>query len=220
MKKLAYYFVVVFFFAIVFISGYYISYLRLINESSKDGEAGKTTELAVNEDNTDNQHIDAGEPDETAFVSAVDRVIIKPSTKFILETVDKQKETVLRQESFPTSDFVGLNRQQVIDYLSLYMENFPFIEYEKGLCGYELVSFSSQEFVIRKTYDESKNPYKFFLTLEDNYVIIYYSDLKTIYDYTSINGNSISYEEKLRLLKGYYVKDSEELFSILEGYTS
>lgn len=194
--------------------GYYLSYRHAYNERYAGINHELQDDTVAEQDNTQQP------PVETADVVVGSNTVVKPSTRLIMETVDIDKGTTLREEGNPTGDFVGLTREQIVEYLDSYMENIPLVEYEKGLSSYELVSFSSKEFCIRKTYDTSINPNKFYVTLKNNYVIIYYSDKTSVYDYTSINGNSLPYSDKLELLRGFYVKDSDELYALLEGYTS
>ena len=51
-------------------------------------------------------------------------------------------------------------------------------------------------------------------------VIVYYSDLKTVYEYTDISLDGLIDEVRQSIEQGFYVKDMQELYSILEGYTS
>ena len=101
-----------------------------------------------------------------------------------------------------------------------YMKSLPLAEYEKGLISYELKSFSIDRLVMRKTYDASFLPYKFYVNIVDGYVTVYYSDLETVYEYTHIYAADLSEEARIALNQGIFVKDREELYSLLEGYSS
>ena len=74
--------------------------------------------------------------------------------------------------------------------------------------------------VLRKTYDETKIENQFYLSSLSGFVVVYYSDLKTIYEYTEISCETLTPEVQLMIKNGFYVKDAKELYSILEGYTS
>jgi hypothetical protein len=54
----------------------------------------------------------------------------------------------------------------------------------------------------------------------DGEVVVYYGDKKTVYEYTGIETKNLSREEKTMLKKGIEVKDEEELYQILENYSS
>ena len=96
----------------------------------------------------------------------------------------------------------------------------PVNEYLAGLVSYEIVSFGADQVVLRKTYDEHKIENQFYLCNVGGFVVVYYSDLRTVYEYTEIQCNGLSQEVQLMLESGFYVKDARELYSILEGYTS
>ena len=100
------------------------------------------------------------------------------------------------------------------------MESMPVNEYLSGLVSYEIVSFSADKVVLRKTYNETKVENQFYLCKRGDFVVVYYSDLKTVYEYTEIRVDSLSEEAQQTINQGFYIKDSQELYSILEGYTS
>ena len=51
-------------------------------------------------------------------------------------------------------------------------------------------------------------------------VVVYYSDKSTVYEYTGIRTDSLSEDEQVRIRIGYFVSDEEELYSLLESYSS
>ena len=83
-----------------------------------------------------------------------------------------------------------------------------------------VVKFSSERLVVKKIYDSSKIKYKYYLIAIDGEVVVYYGDKKTVYEYTGIETDKLSKREVNKLKKGIEVKDENELFSILENYSS
>lgn len=145
---------------------------------------------------------------------------VKPSTEYILETYN-----ITNQEGFTETlsipvDFIGMNRNEILSYLNEYMMEMPLEEYEKGLVSYELISFSEKSIVLKKTYHSDAVLYKYYIVVEDNVVVVYYCDKKTVYEYTGINASDLDMEERIRLSKGIEVETEEELYSILENYSS
>ena len=55
---------------------------------------------------------------------------------------------------------------------------------------------------------------------EENEIVVYYSDKKRVFEYTGLMIDSLPEEELLKLEQGFYVKDKEELYGILENYSS
>lgn len=145
---------------------------------------------------------------------------IMPDTEYILETYNiSSKEGFSEKLSIPP-ELVGLNRAEVLSYLNQYIMEMPLEEYEKGLLSYELVSFSDKTIVLKKIYNSDAILYKYYIVVEDNVVVVYYCDKKTVYEYTGINAADLDMEERIRLSKGIEVKTEEELYSILENYSS
>jgi hypothetical protein len=96
----------------------------------------------------------------------------------------------------------------------------PLSEYNKGLLSFELVSFSDQEIVIKKTYNEDFVPFRYYVVVKDGYVVIYNSDLKTVFQYTNIEVKNLPEEDRIALSKGIYLNNKDELYALLESYTS
>jgi hypothetical protein len=93
-------------------------------------------------------------------------------------------------------------------------------EYLNGLLSVSLVSFSKDRLVIRKSYDISKVKYRYYLITDEEQVIVYYGDKKTVYEKTGIMVDTLSKSERKELKKGIPVKDEEELYGILENYAT
>ena len=51
-------------------------------------------------------------------------------------------------------------------------------------------------------------------------VTVFYSDMETVFEYTHIPAVELTEEDRTALIEGIYVKDREELYSILEGFSS
>lgn len=235
MKKVAFYISVLTVACIVFSASYYFSYKhalsdfneRIIQKNSKlDEQLNDDINREIFSENSAEETIQAdstnemNKEDSSLEISKNTGDKVYPYTKYRLETIDIKNKTTLIEELAPPGEFIGLKREDIIQHLSDYMEEMPVKDYTEGLISYELVSFSSDEFTIRKTYNEETVPYKFYLAIRDGYVIIYYSDLKTVYDHTQIEAVKLPEKERNILVSGYYVKDLDELYSILEAYTS
>ncbi len=51
-------------------------------------------------------------------------------------------------------------------------------------------------------------------------MVAYYGDKKTVYEYTGIETSSLHAKERRALKKGIEVQDEDELYNILENYSS
>lgn len=237
MKKISIYFGCFVSLSLMFCFCYYTSYksaLKEFNRKASEQKNGLYSELArVSEENktlltrlaeqeAEAARLAAQQPEEqeniAAGVSYHNTVL--PTVTYIEETYN----TVTGQlDSVPRTApgfLIGMTREELSDYVNHYMEKLSLAEYEAGLLSYEIVSFSENKVVLRKTYDASKVPYKFYVNITDGMVTVFYSDKESVFEYTHIPAVDLAEEDRLALIEGIYVKDREELYSILEGFSS
>lgn len=215
MKRAYVYLISFFSLVIMFSFCYYFSYktaLKHFNESAESKDNNIISMLDA--DNKDSENLGVQKVDTSR------ETLVKPSMKYILESYDVTTQKLTQSELNPPEYLIGLNREAVINYITNYMENIPLEDFQKGLVSYELISFSDKEITMRKSYNENIITCKYILLVEAGEVVVYYSDRKTVYDYTKIRADILPEEEQIKLIEGIEVKDQDELFSILENYTS
>ena len=145
---------------------------------------------------------------------------LRATASYFLETCYLQSQTEEREQLAVPGFMVGIDRRGLTAYIEGYMETMPVNEYLNGLVSYEIVSFSADKVVLRKTYNETKVENQFYICNREDFVVVYYSDLRTVYEYTEIRIDNLREENRHAVEQGFYVKDAQELYSILEGYTS
>ena len=182
---------------------------KLLNELLQYSGKSEALLLQLLEEQTE-ESIEASVIPETLQVTA----------SYFLETYYLQSQTEDREQLALPAFMVGIDRKELMAYIDGYMENMPVNEYLDGLVSYEIVSFGADQVVLRKTYDETKIENQFYLSSLSGFVVVYYSDLRTVYEYTEIACETLTPEVQLMIENGFYVKDAKELYSILEGYTS
>ena len=151
--------------------------------------------------------------------------VAKAETKeeYVLQTyyVNSDKDEHLsEQECAVPSEFVTLDKSGLKKYLAGYMEDMPVREYLDGLISYEIIEFTDDKLVLRKTYASDWTNNEFCLCDVNGEIVVYYSDKSTVYEYTGIKTKDIDEEEQVRIKIGYFVADEEELYSLLESYSS
>ncbi len=230
--KKAYIFLLGFLTLSVFFSAcYYLSYQHALRQFNKRA-IQRTDEFAALHNNevqapvvtaeNDAENADDEKPDtgETVEAGVQPEPVIQPSTKFIIEIYDRKEGSLDETEQNPPGDIVGLTREEVEKYLDSYMRDLPLSEYNKGLLSYELLSFSDKAVKVRKSYDADMVPYRFYVVVKNGYVVVYNSDLKSIYDYTHIEAKNLPEADRIALSRGIYVDNLDDLYSLLESYTS
>ena len=113
---------------------------------------------------------------------------------------------------------MGLTRAEVEQYLDEYMKDLTLSEYNNGLLSYELISFSDKAVKFRKSYDADIVPYRFYVVVKNGYVVVYNSDLKSVYDYTYIEAENLPEEDRIALSQGIYVDNIDDLYALRKLY--
>lgn len=139
---------------------------------------------------------------------------ISSDTKYIIEIYNEDTEETVREERTMPSEYAGMTRRQMEDYLRDYMKE---EELEDGLKDMQLVSFSREELVIRKVYQEESG---FILRLVDGEVAIFQKGNEDNYEKTGISQNFLTEEDIRALEEGYSVETEKDLYSILENFSS
>lgn len=92
--------------------------------------------------------------------------------------------------------------------------------------GYNLGNDSDNSNIRLKQEVDSNNPvvndtvYKYYICAENNYIVVYKEDRKTVYMDTGISIDSIDPEDADMIENGIPVEDITTLYRYLESYTS
>ncbi|MDE6965257.1 MAG: hypothetical protein K2P30_16705 [Lachnospiraceae bacterium] len=84
----------------------------------------------------------------------------------------------------------------------------------------ELVSFSSDRVVVRKSYERIDTEKGFFLLNENHYVVVYDYSLSHVYMNTDILVESLPEKLQEEILSMKFVEDEKGLYNFLESYSS
>ncbi|MBP1754748.1 MAG: putative rane protein [Firmicutes bacterium] len=205
--------------SVMFSVCYYMSYLHALNNFNQRAIERKEQLLALTQ-MAEPTPIPDENDSQTESVNEKNELIVLPTTKYILEIFNMKSNTTETQELNPPAYLVGLTREQIDEYLATYMSDLPLSEYNKGLISFELERFSDKEIAIKKTYNEDFVPFRFYVVVKDGYVVVFNSDLKSVYSYTHILASGLPEEDRIALSQGIYVNSLEELYSLLESYSS
>lgn len=155
--------------------------------------------------------------EDALSVNQGDEILLQPGAEYVCVIYNRDTEEQTIETGTISSEFVGWNRKEIEEYLEEYMEK---DSKEKGLVSFEMTSFSGEELHLKKVYETDKSEYAFLLVVEDNEIVVYDAKWKKIYEKTGIQIQGLLQEEQEKLIKGMYVKDEKELYSILEDYSS
>jgi len=161
---------------------------------------------------------------ENGFLQDAEEVAVKSNhVDMNTELVIKEINSVNGQEKTYSEDLpkgiVGCDREEVENYFTEYTEAPSLEDREKGFVKAALIEYSQDKILVEKIYHPlEKNT--FYLKSEENYVVVYYSDLSTVYMYTDIVVDSLSEETKKELIEGKKIDSLDKLYSFLESSTS
>ncbi len=113
-----------------------------------------------------------------------------------------------------------MTRDELIAYLEDYAEYPSEEDQEKFLEDIQLISYSDEEIIVRKSFKPEEIPETFYLMVENNMVNVYYKDKKTVYMYTDISLDTLPADVQSEIINIKYIRSPEELYNFLETYSS
>lgn len=206
-------------FTLVYYFSYQSAYKKLEQKQFAVEEEAETTGQAADvTENPGNNTQTAGKG--AVSVDTIKEQVVTGKTECIMETYNDRGILLDTQTIAVPSEFIGCTREEAVEYVTEYMQDLPLEEYLDGLVSYEVVSFSKDQLCLRKTYDDDAVEFRYYIVAKNDEVVVYYSDKKTVYEYTGISVSNLTSEDQTELSYGILVTDDEELYGILENYSS
>lgn len=197
--------------ALFFTTIYYASY----NYSLKNMNSDNVITIAQ----ADNEQAQEAETQKVRTVNAEEKPILTTDAVCILQEHNMTNDWMTEKSYSLPFEFIGMTRDEVSAYVNQYMEQLS--EEEKKVLNYELVSFSSDKIVIRKTFLSREDVnYTYWVKSVAGRLMVYLADKVTIYIRTDIEVEQLPEEEQEALKEGKYITNMQELFNYLESCTS
>ena len=130
------------------------------------------------------------------------------------ETMQTEKS---RMETLPSS-FIGKDRKQVEKLIEDYETSPSLKDQEEGFLSMSLESFSPEKIRVRKVIATSL--YYACIVAEDGYLTVYDGNRKQVILYTDIPVFSLPQTVQEEVMDGKYIETEEELYNLLESYSS
>lgn len=202
---------------ILFISCYYLSYQHALKDFNK--RSVERLDYSLLQNNL-NPTMLGNQQNDTIAVDTQADVRTTQTTKQVVEIFNRKTGETDTHILNIHSDYVSLTKTEIEEKVKAYMEDLDFNEINEGLQSYELIAFSEEQIRFRKVYDEDAVKFRYYVVIKDGKIVVYNSDLKTFYKYTQHEAKYLPETERIALSEGIYVKDEEELYSMLENYSS
>lgn len=158
-------------------------------------------------------------PENVVDVSAISDKLTA-DTIYILEETDIRNQTVVETTWKVPAKYLGMNRDQFLEAMDEYEATPPLAELERGFVSLEVLSFSVEKVVVQMNYEYTQPSSSFYLMVENNYVVVYLDDRKTIYMYTDILLSGLPDDVQQDIINVMFMEDEETLYNFLETYSS
>ena len=116
--------------------------------------------------------------------------------------------------------YIGLDREGLLLCVQDEMASPLLAERSEGLVSMQVVSFSTDRIVIEKTYRRKREDDSFYLSLEDNRVVIREGEgpWGSVYLRTDLDARELPASLRSGLVKGMTLEGTEELENFLVSY--
>ena len=116
--------------------------------------------------------------------------------------------------------YIGLDREDFLHCIDDMAASPTLAERIAGLYSVEVLSFSVEKIVLRKSYRKQEASTSYYLMLERNLVVVCEADRSTVYLRTAIDARNLPSEIRYEILRGRKLASKEELEKFLESYST
>ncbi len=153
-------------------------------------------------------------------VSVMDTPVVTANTRYVIQEYNVLNGQLTQNEETAPDKFIGLDRTKLAQEIENYNTKPSLTDQEKGFTFMELVSFSNDKVVVKKSYEKQEAANGFFLLNENHYVVVYDHELSGIYMNTNILVEELPEKLQNEIIHMKYIQDEGELFNFLESYSS
>ena len=115
--------------------------------------------------------------------------------------------------------YIGLDREGLLLCVKDEMASPLLRERCEGLVSIQVISFSAEKIVIEKTYRRREESESFYLSLEENRVIVREGEEGTVYLRTDLDARDLPPALRAMLVRGMTVEGEKELEKFLVSYS-
>lgn len=161
--------------------------------------------------------------DENKEAVNTSKLVINHNMSYILESYNLNDKSISSVTKNIPSEFIGMNRDELVEYLKKNKKLFA--DRNEQIQSVMLVSMEKDKVVIRKSINiveetTKEESYKYYVTLQENNIIVYKEDKTTVFLETSINMETLDTDSIDKLKQGIPVRNISELYRILESFTT
>jgi len=161
----------------------------------------------------------AKEEETTLEVAVTQEPVVHADTLYIVQSYNARTGKAQAEEETAPDKYMGLTRDRLLEEIESYNLNPSLTDLEKGFTYMELLSFSSEKVVVRKSYEPEEDK-GFFLLNEDHRVVVYNHSLENVYMTTDIFVDELPEEIQHEIMHMKYIENESQLYNFLESYSS
>lgn len=163
----------------------------------------------------------AAQADEPAFVAAsLSSGRITGDTMLVIQIYDDGSGSETAEQQKMPGKYIGLDREDFVRCIEDMEASMSLAERSAGLYSIEVLSFSTEKIVLRKSYHKQEKSDSFYLMIEQNMVVVYEQDRSGIYLRTTIDGRELPSKVRYEILHGMTIASKSELEKFLESYST
>lgn len=153
-------------------------------------------------------------------VSLEPESIVTANTSYIVQAYNLSTGMLTEQRESAPDKYIGLSRDKLAREVEDYNQNPSLTDQQQGFVYMELVSFSPQRVVVRKSFEQPVPQEGFYLLNENHYVVVYDEALSKVYMTTDILVEKLPDALQKEILYKKYIADEKRLYNFLESYSS
>lgn len=157
---------------------------------------------------------------QTEEMIVEDKQILTADTQYVIIETDLRDGSSVETTWDVPEMYIGMDRDSFVEAMTEYEQSPPLEEQARGFVSVEVRSFSRKKVVIRKNYFFVEADKHFYLTVQDNFVVVMCEDLQTVYMNTSILLTDLPERLQTEVLLNKYIETEKELYDFLETYSS
>lgn len=139
-------------------------------------------------------------------------------TKIVIQNYYEKEEKMVEEEINTPVAFLEMTKEDMLSYIKEYLaqksQEYP------DFVDFELVTFSNELVVLRKTFANSKQEDGYYAVNENGYVVIYYQNGNNYYDFTNIAVEKLPEIVQKQIKKGISFQNLEEVYDFVQTYSS
>lgn len=163
--------------------------------------------------------LDVMETEDVVETTTKKEAVVDCDTKYLVESYDNVTKERTKEEAMLPAKYIGMNREELEEELRLYSMAPTLRDQEKGFLSASLSAFSPRQIVVQKNYSLPEIN-EFYLTVEDNVVVVYESSSEAIYMITDILLEDLPQDLQEEIINRKYIENEEAVYHFLESYSS